>query len=61
MAHQQSVQSNEVVQAFRHIYTHITQKIETLLSENSDSTILARILDEITEYRELFLQVCMVA
>lgn len=60
MTEQQSLQANDIVQAFRQVYTHIVQRVETALSENTDSTVLARILDEINEYRNLVSQVCRI-
>ena len=51
-------QPNDIIQAFRHVYMNIMQKVETDLTENTDSTVLARIWNEINEYRELLLQVC---
>ena len=41
MAEQHAVQTSDLVQAFRRVYTHIVQKVETALSENTDSTVLA--------------------
>ena len=59
MAEQQAVSTHDIVQAFRHVYMNTMQKVETALSENTDSTVLARIRDEINEYRELLLQVML--
>ncbi len=60
MAEQQPLQSSDITQAFRQVYTHIVQNVTLALSENTDSTVLARISDEIGEYHGLFLQVCIV-
>ena len=53
-----SQQNSDTLQAFRQVYMHIVQNVETVLSEATDSTVLARVSDEIDEYRALFLQVC---
>jgi ABC-type transport system involved in cytochrome bd biosynthesis fused ATPase/permease subunit len=58
MDDQQSFQNSDIVQAFRQVYMHIVQNVETELSEATDSTVLARISGEINEYQGLFLQVC---
>ena len=57
MAEEQSLQRSDITQAFRQVYTHIEQNVTLSLSENTDSTVLARISDEINEYHGLFLQV----
>jgi hypothetical protein len=57
MAEQPLPQSSDVVQAFRQVYLQIMQRAETALSEDTDSTVLARLSDEIGEYQELFSQV----
>lgn len=57
MAEHQSFQSSDVVQAFRQVYMQIEQRTRTALSENTDSTVLARLSDEIGGYQELFSQV----
>jgi hypothetical protein len=56
MAEQQSLQSYEIVQAFRQIYAYMEQNITATLAENTDSTVFARMSDE---YRSLLLQVCL--
>ena len=53
-------QTIDIVQAFRQVYIHIMQNTTAALSENTDSTVLARISDEINEYQNLFLQVCRI-
>lgn len=59
MADQQlQPQNSDIVQAFRQVYMHIAQNVETILSETTDSTVLAHISSEIDEYRGLLLQVC---
>ena len=58
MADQHQNSDLDIVQAFRQVYMHIVQNVENVLAEATDSTVLSRILDEIDEYRALFLQVC---
>jgi hypothetical protein len=60
MAEEQQVQNSDITQSFRQVYTHIVQNVTLSLSENTDSTVLARISDEINEYHGLFLQVSMI-
>jgi hypothetical protein len=60
MAEEQQVQDSDITQSFRQVYTHIVQNVTLSLSENTDSTVLARISDEINEYHGLFLQVSMI-
>jgi hypothetical protein len=57
---EEQLQSSDITQAFRQVYTHIVQNVTLSLSENTDSTVLARISDEINEYHSLFLQVSMI-
>jgi len=57
MAEPQLPQSHEVIQAFRQIYVHIEQNVTAVLAENTDSTVFARISDEINEYQSLLSQV----
>lgn len=60
MAEEQQLHDNDITQAFWQVYTHIVQNVTLSLSENTDSTVLARISDEINEYHSLFLQVSMI-
>ena len=58
MAEQPSPQIEDVRQAFRQVYAHLVQKVETALAESPDPTVFGRLGDEITGYLALLLEAC---
>jgi uncharacterized ion transporter superfamily protein YfcC len=58
MAEYQSLQGEDIIQAFRQVYLHTAQNVTRALPESSNTTVLAQITDELNEYQGLFLQVC---
>jgi len=56
-ATQLSFPDDSLRQAFRSVYIQLLQNVESVLAETSDSSILARICDEIDEYQNQISQV----
>ena len=50
----------DIRQAFRQVYAHLVQKIESALAETPDPTVIGRLGDEIAGYQALILEACSI-
>jgi len=50
----------DIRQAFRQVYAHLVQKVESALAETPDPTVIGRLRDEIVGYQALLLEVCSI-